>query len=265
MPSRTYGLTYGLTYNALAQSISPFTINPYNSIQYPDASWQNVKVSYCAPVNDTRIAEGSYTNTVLGPNLGRTQHMPAAHHTRIPNVHPQPLNPLPYTTNASIPHGPMYQATKQLPYFPHDGFMEIPQQCSAPPPPARPLRLPLRKKHAVEGLTTTKLLSGHSTPVNALVSKSDAGKVVFRCDFPGCHEKTFGRHHELKRHQRKHSNDSNRFWCSTVGCSRSVAEGGHPFYRKDKRNDHERIVHGVKHEGYAIRKRGAASPRKRKC
>lgn len=65
-----------------------------------------------------------------------------------------------------------------------------------------------------------------------------------RCPFPRCNGKTFGRLYDYDRHHNgTHAEKPTVFWCDVVGCNRSEAEGGRPFPRKDKRNDHVRSVH----------------------
>ncbi|KAL1645258.1 hypothetical protein SLS58_003965 [Diplodia intermedia] len=50
---------------------------------------------------------------------------------------------------------------------------------------------------------------------------------------------------DLFRHQNACHLGSATFWCSSTGCNRSRSHPrGRPFPRKDKRNDHERKVHG---------------------
>src|SRR2546430_9600895 len=81
----------------------------------------------------------------------------------------------------------------------------------------------------------------------------------YACNKPECFSITFARISELKRHIKTKHMKTENFWCSHVGCNRSRtsrAEAGKPFPRKDKRNEHERLVH---------KKRNQANERPPRC
>ncbi|OCL11075.1 hypothetical protein AOQ84DRAFT_287980, partial [Glonium stellatum] len=62
------------------------------------------------------------------------------------------------------------------------------------------------------------------------------------CHSRVCSGLSFNRLADLKRHHNSfHSSKGERFWCSADGCHRS--QGGKPFPRKDKRDEHVRTMH----------------------
>ena len=65
-------------------------------------------------------------------------------------------------------------------------------------------------------------------------------KKIYICTYKNCN-KRFNRIHELHRHHRGIHKKILPFPCRTDGCER--AKKGFP--RKDKRNDHERKIHGL--------------------
>jgi hypothetical protein len=104
-------------------------------------------------------------------------------------------------------------------------------------------------KHCLRAKTELTVTHPTSTSLHTLITpgpKGDLDNPVFRCNYPECLGKTFGRRYELQRHYNgAHSESPTVYWCTMVGCERSEAEGGRPFPRKDKRNDHARNIHGV--------------------
>ncbi|GME24401.1 hypothetical protein GTA08_BOTSDO04678 [Neofusicoccum parvum] len=60
------------------------------------------------------------------------------------------------------------------------------------------------------------------------------------CLYQGCHSPFFKRIGDLERHQNNVHTQTKFFWCRSDECDR-----GRPFPRKDKRNEHERKIHGV--------------------
>jgi hypothetical protein len=66
-------------------------------------------------------------------------------------------------------------------------------------------------------------------------------KTVFICTYGNCN-KEFGRKPELYRHHRSVHKTERPYKCRDTGCSRSVRG----FPRTDKRDDHERKVHGLR-------------------
>jgi hypothetical protein len=78
-----------------------------------------------------------------------------------------------------------------------------------------------------------------------------ANKKKFKCTDDECKELTFGRLADLRRHfDQNHSNIGEEYFCRHSGCPRSHAETGgtgRSFgMRKDKRDEHERMVHDAK-------------------
>jgi hypothetical protein len=71
-------------------------------------------------------------------------------------------------------------------------------------------------------------------------------KTVFECTYEDCN-KEFSRKGELHRHHRSVHSTQRPFRCHDTGCLRSI----NGFPRRDKRDDHERKVHGlVRAKGY---------------
>lgn len=68
---------------------------------------------------------------------------------------------------------------------------------------------------------------------------------IFICTFDGC-EKEFGRRPELYRHHRNVHLKSTPFYCYDIACGRFVRG----FPRSDKRNEHERKIHGYERRGH---------------
>jgi hypothetical protein len=66
-------------------------------------------------------------------------------------------------------------------------------------------------------------------------------KTVFICAYRNCN-KEFGRKPELYRHHLSAHKAERPYKCRDNSCSRSI----HGFPRTDKRDDHERKVHGVR-------------------
>ncbi|KAK7708838.1 hypothetical protein SLS57_008899 [Botryosphaeria dothidea] len=60
------------------------------------------------------------------------------------------------------------------------------------------------------------------------------------CLHAGCRNPSFKRLGDLERHQNNVHTQTKSFWCRSDDCDR-----GRPFPRKDKRNEHERRVHGI--------------------
>lgn len=82
--------------------------------------------------------------------------------------------------------------------------------------------------------------------VNSFVSDAQVDESDIRCPFERCNGRTFGRLYDYERHfNGAHAENPTVYWCDVVGCGRSRAEGGRPFHRKDKRNDHTRKVHRI--------------------
>lgn len=76
-----------------------------------------------------------------------------------------------------------------------------------------------------------------ATPIGLILSDDR-----YSCHSNICAGLTFSRIADLKRHHNTvHSTSPTRFWCAWKGCSRS--DGGKPFPRKDKRDEHVRKKH----------------------
>ena len=67
----------------------------------------------------------------------------------------------------------------------------------------------------------------------------DKNNKIYHCAIPACN-RSFKRRQELSRHHKSKHQRSEEYPCRVVGCGR---EKGFP--RKDKRDDHERKVHGI--------------------
>ncbi|KAF2128018.1 hypothetical protein P153DRAFT_261112, partial [Dothidotthia symphoricarpi CBS 119687] len=85
-------------------------------------------------------------------------------------------------------------------------------------------------------------------PIGVILSNGNACDDIYECSISACAGRTFGRLAELKRHhQSKHeglAGHKARFWCPVDGCeSRSMADDGKAFPRKDKMMDHLAKVH----------------------
>ncbi|KAF2854059.1 hypothetical protein T440DRAFT_267321 [Plenodomus tracheiphilus IPT5] len=78
-----------------------------------------------------------------------------------------------------------------------------------------------------------------------------------QCDKASCVGRSFGRIAELRRHfEGAHAAQKPQFWCHESSCARSAVAGDHPFYRKDKRDDHVRKMHfhllNLRHNGERV-------------
>ncbi|GME24404.1 hypothetical protein GTA08_BOTSDO04678 [Neofusicoccum parvum] len=79
-------------------------------------------------------------------------------------------------------------------------------------------------------------------PIPSFHEKRD-GK--YHCLMQPCPRPTFSRLADLQRHQNACHLGTAAFWCASTGCDRSQTHPyGRAFPRKDKRNDHEKKVHG---------------------
>jgi hypothetical protein len=77
---------------------------------------------------------------------------------------------------------------------------------------------------------------------------------VFRCTFPRCRAKTFGRWADFHRHYNgAHASEKTVFWCPVGDCNRSESRGHRGFPRKDKMMVHvEKMHRGEDDEGDVI-------------
>lgn len=83
------------------------------------------------------------------------------------------------------------------------------------------------------------------TMIGTVHLKADRKTFIYKCVAPECTEKTLNRWPDLKRHYNgAHALDGAEHWCEVHGCRRSDMNGGRPFPRKDKLNDHMRQAHG---------------------
>ncbi|KAH7413587.1 hypothetical protein DE146DRAFT_638100 [Phaeosphaeria sp. MPI-PUGE-AT-0046c] len=66
----------------------------------------------------------------------------------------------------------------------------------------------------------------------------------FKCNMVQCGTKSYKRLGELRRHYNtRHAAQKPEFWCKELHCDRSAAEGGRPFHRKYRLQDHMRKLH----------------------
>jgi hypothetical protein len=103
-------------------------------------------------------------------------------------------------------------------------------------------------KHNVSSSPASSRTNPRSSHVaiGMIFSNGEVGQDQYRCTAPGCHNKTFGRLAELKRHHAgKHAAAGRKpqFWCPVEGCERSRAGQGEAFPRKDKMFDHLSRMH----------------------
>ncbi|KAL1632006.1 hypothetical protein SLS56_004051 [Neofusicoccum ribis] len=77
---------------------------------------------------------------------------------------------------------------------------------------------------------------GNRTPIKSWEMRDSR----YFCLHQGCHSPLFKRLGDLERHQNNVHTQTKFFWCRSDECDR-----GKPFPRKDKRNEHERKIHGV--------------------
>ncbi|GME61831.1 hypothetical protein GTA08_BOTSDO04678 [Neofusicoccum parvum] len=83
---------------------------------------------------------------------------------------------------------------------------------------------------------------GIDGPIPSFHDKRDG---QYHCLMQPCPRPTFSRLADLQRHQNACHLGTAAFWCASTGCDRSQAHPyGRAFPRKDKRNDHEKKVHG---------------------
>jgi hypothetical protein len=88
-------------------------------------------------------------------------------------------------------------------------------------------------------VSTTRLLKGQSAYIGLPLQQPGSNtKKPIHCHHENCN-KTFGRIHELHRHNRSVHEKRSTFHCRHAACER--AHRGFP--RKDKRDDHERKMH----------------------
>jgi hypothetical protein len=112
-------------------------------------------------------------------------------------------------------------------------YFPLPKLSTAPPnfdlPPENTLPIPFGFEHDEIA----------STSPPDLCYRTETKK-IYVCTYKKCN-KRFNRIHELHRHHRGTHEKILPFPCRTDGCAR--AKRGFP--RKDKRNDHERKMHGL--------------------
>jgi hypothetical protein len=102
-------------------------------------------------------------------------------------------------------------------------------------------------------LYTLSNVMTHSSPIHPPSVSSNVCTVhptpnprifVFRCTFPRCHAKTFGRWFDFHRHYNgAHASEKTVFWCPVGECSRSEGGGNRGFPRKDKMMVHVEKMH----------------------
>ncbi|KAF2274783.1 uncharacterized protein EI97DRAFT_88897 [Westerdykella ornata] len=133
-----------------------------------------------------------------------------------------------------------------------------------PPPQLAPARSHPRSRASQSGVTDHNS-SGNGPPPANTIGYVLADKRKFRCAKKECHNSTFGRLADLRRHyEAAHVSAANKpeYYCPVSGCARSRwfgGGGGRSFgTRKDKCDEHVRNVHkglladgGRRREGYS--------------
>lgn len=95
--------------------------------------------------------------------------------------------------------------------------------------------------NAIEALVRCQekaLLPGEKNPPAGLCFRTET-RTAYICTFQHCN-KQFTRIYDLHRHHRGIHEGKAKFPCRFAGCSRAVKA----FPRKDKRDEHERKIHG---------------------
>jgi len=97
---------------------------------------------------------------------------------------------------------------------------------------------------SIDSNTQVQRFATRSPSTAHILESSEEEKQVPRISCTTCGA-TFSPTYDLKRHLNAIHHRAKQFWCRTETCKRSKTHPGinKPFWRKDKRNEHERKVH----------------------
>ena len=137
----------------------------------------------------------------------------------------------------------------------------LPQLCPHPIPSIQEDDIPGSSNHRCIAEVTESpvdILPLHAAHID-LISRSDptpqpqfrtVGRKAVICTYHDCGAR-FTRRSDLRRHHNNIHLRARPFFCGFNGCER--AANGIGFSRKDKRDSHEKKVHGAKHSTWRLR------------
>jgi hypothetical protein len=162
---------------------------------------------------------------------------------------PLSSQPISHAPPPPSPYGPGYNH----PHSYQSGYVPPPGSFHAPPPPPPNMSpYPPLKVHQDGGqpvLPPNRASPPRSLPPVAFVGQAAPAPAYtprFVCDAEGCGGRTFARSADFRRHYAvQHAVYHTKFWCSVIGCQRSIIGGGRAFHRRDKLMAHIRSHHSV--------------------